>query len=123
MPPVTARILPEDLEGEEDLRRLNSVAFAVALLAASAGAPSLLHAAEPVPPAADRPWVPPPELVPPVPAPTPSPALAAAAAAAAAGGPLILAGHQLPNGLLDLPLAVDLALANSPQTRETWLAA
>src|SRR6185503_9345104 len=81
-----------------------------------------------VPPAADRPWEPPAELVrsaaPPVITPSVAAASSAEAAAAGAGAitlPQVFAA--LPDGKLPLPLAIDLALRNSPRTRATWLAA
>ncbi|HEV8239125.1 MAG TPA: TolC family protein [Thermoanaerobaculia bacterium] len=70
-----------------------------------------------VAPAADQPWEPPAELVAsttaaPSPAPSTTPPITA---------PQVFAA--LPNGQVSLPLAIDLALRNSPRTRVTWEAA
>jgi len=83
------------------------------------------------PPSASQPWTPPQPLPAAVVAPAPmsadEAAIAGAARAAAASGapagPITIGGHELPNGKLDLPLAIELALANSPRTQSTWMAA
>lgn len=74
-----------------------------------------------VPPAADQPWEPPPELV----ASSASPATPSAATSPNGTAPIALPDvfAALPDGKLSLPLAIDLALRNSPATRATWEAA
>lgn len=66
--------------------------------------------------AADQPWEPPAELV---------ASAAAAPSPAAASAPVTVPDvfAALPDGKLSLPLAIDLALRNSPRTRVTWEAA
>jgi len=104
------------------------VAAATTLALAVAGCAHAPNGAETVPSAADRPWEPPAELL----AgsnvstegsePTPAPA----GAGGGTGTPAITTAQALaalPGGKLDLPLAIDLALRNSPRTRTTWLAA
>jgi outer membrane protein TolC len=72
-----------------------------------------------VPPRPDRPWEPPAAVAAAVQAPPAPPA--AILPSATASLPAALA--TLPNGRLGLPLAIDIALANSPRTRTTWQAA
>ncbi len=74
-----------------------------------------------VAPAADQPWEPPAEIVASSANAAPPPAATSPNGAAPITLPDIFAA--LPDGKLSLPLAIDLALRNSPATRATWEAA